>query len=78
MLVFNRIDGEQQRTRYLNVDVTADGKTWNTIYKHDGSLFGGIDGKPLRVRIDHSILALRLRLPGRGYFHLDQVEVYQF
>lgn len=77
VLVFNRIDGEQQRTRYLNVDVTADGKSWNTIYQHDGSLFGGIDGKPLRVRIDRPIKALRLHLPGRGYFHLDQVEVYQ-
>jgi hypothetical protein len=32
---------------------------------------------PLRVRIDQQIKALRLRLPGRGYFHLDQVEVYQ-
>ncbi|WP_395630427.1 discoidin domain-containing protein [Aquidulcibacter sp.] len=77
VLIFNRIDGEQQRTRYLNVDVTSDGKSWNTIYQHDGSLFGGIDGMPLRVRIDQQIKALRLRLPGRGYFHLDQVEVYQ-
>ncbi len=77
VLIFNRIDGELQRTRYLNVEISTDGNSWNTIYQHDGRLFGGIDGNPLRIRIDRLIKALRLRLPGRGYFHLDQVEVYQ-
>jgi len=77
VLVFNRIDGELQRTRFLNVDISLDGKSWHTIYQHDGSLFGGIDGNPLRVTFDGQLKALRLRLPGRGYFHLDQVEVYQ-
>jgi hypothetical protein len=78
IIVFNRIDGEQQRAKSLILETTIDGANWEQAYTHDGSLFGGIDGTPLRISLSQRVQAIRLRINGRGYFHLDQVEVYRW
>ena len=49
------------------------------VYQHDGKPFGGVVGAPLEVRFaDREVTArvVRLRIPGRCSFALDEVEVY--
>ena len=79
VLIFNRCDGSQARALQLMVLLSDDGKTWNKVYQHDGTLFlGHPDKRPLSVGIK-GIKArfLRIQLPGNTYLHLDEVEVYQ-
>lgn len=75
--VFNRLDCCSERARTLQVLVSADGKTWQVAYRHDGSIFGGADGKPLRIPLGNpSARYVRLQLAEENWFHLDEVEVF--
>ncbi len=75
--VFNRLDYNPERVRTLQVLVSSDGAAWRTVYRHDGSVFGGSDGKPLRVYLRGEPARLvRLRLAEKTWFHLDEVEIY--
>jgi formylglycine-generating enzyme required for sulfatase activity len=77
VLVFNR-DGAQERARYLTLQVSLDGRTWQDVYKHDGSLFGGsFDQKPLDIDLqDCSARFVRLQIHDSTWMHLSEVEVY--
>ena len=79
VLIFNRCDGSPTRALQLIVLLSDDGKTWNKVYQHDGTLFlGHPDKKPLSVRLKGvKARFLRIQLPGDTYLHLDEVEVYQ-
>jgi cytochrome c553 len=80
VVVFNRGDGNvEKRAAQLKVLLSDDGKSWKAVYQHDGSVFGGqTDGKPLVVPLRGAKARfVRLQLPGRQYFHLDEVEVYR-
>ena len=63
----------------LKVLLSLDGKTWTELYQHNGSKFlGQPDGKPLAVPAAGAKARLvRVQLPGKQYFHLDEVEVYR-
>ena len=77
LLVYNRTDFAQRAARLI-VLVSSDGKDFRQVYQHDGTEFlGHADGKPLAVALQ-SVTArfIRLQLPGRDYFHLDEVEIY--
>ncbi|HWI58331.1 MAG TPA: discoidin domain-containing protein, partial [Bacillota bacterium] len=78
LLIFNRCDAFAQRSSHLQVFVSADGQHFRAVYQHDGTVFyGASDGKPLSVKLEGvEARFLRLALPGRNYFHLDEVEVY--
>ena len=78
VLVFNRCDAIAARTANLLVLTSDDDRTWQQVFQNPGLVFYGYsDKKPLEVKLS-GIKAryLRLQLPGKSYFHLDEVEVY--
>ncbi len=79
IVVYNRCDsGCAGRTARMQVLLSTDGKNFRQVYQHDGTVFlGKVDGKPLRIALDGQRgRYVRLQLPGRSYFHLDEVEIY--
>lgn len=75
--IFNRLDCCAERARTLQVMLSEDGRQWRTVYRHGGDLFGGRDGKPLKVALrGASARFVRLQLNEANWFHLDEVEVY--
>jgi hypothetical protein len=77
VLVFNR-SGAQERARYLTLQVSPDGRGWQDVYKHDGSLFGGsFDQKPLVIALDDCRgRFVRIQITDSTWMHLSEVEVY--
>ncbi|MDD5390300.1 MAG: discoidin domain-containing protein [Gallionellaceae bacterium] len=74
--IHNRIDSNPERARTLQVMLSDDGRNWRTVYRHNGSIFGGKDGKPLVVSLKgESARYLRIQLNEANWFHLDEVEV---
>lgn len=74
--LYNRLDCCGERARTVQVMLSGDGRAWRTVYRHDGSLFGGQDGKPLVVSLNgETARHVRLRLNEANWFHLDEVEV---
>jgi hypothetical protein len=74
--VFNRLDCCAERTQNLQVLLSDDARSWRTVYRHNGTVFGGKDGKPLVARLSgESARYLRLQLNEANWFHLDEVEV---
>jgi hypothetical protein len=59
--------------------LSGDGKTFKQAYQHDGTPFlGQPDKKPLVVKLDgQKARYVRLQLPGKSYFHLDEVEIHR-
>ena len=74
--LYNRLDCCGERARTVQVMLSGDGRTWRTVYRHDGTLFGGRDGKPLVVPLNgETARHVRLQLNEANWFHLDEVEV---
>ena len=78
VVVFNRLDPVcVERARTLSILLSPDGEEWDLAYTHNGSTFGGVDGRPLVVPLDRSgVRFVRLRLNDYEYLHLDEVEIY--
>ena len=78
IVVFNRIDaGCIARSRSLEILLSSDEVSWRTVYDHAcREPFGGVDGDPLIVSGNFAARYVRMRLKGREYLHLDQVEIY--
>jgi len=80
IVIWNRTNDARatQRARRLVVWLSADGKTWEEIYRHDGAPFHGIKGgKPLTVQASgRAARYMRVGLADNEYFHLDEVEVF--
>jgi hypothetical protein len=81
VVVWNRCDMAERATR-LSALLSDDGATWRKVYTHDGTVFfGATDKKPLVVRLGDGpegarARFVRIQLPGKSYFHLDEVEVF--
>lgn len=77
MVLYNRCDLAERASR-LMILVSDDAENFRQVYQHDGSVFfGDTDKKPLVVRLgDIAARYVRLQLPGKSYFHLDEVEIY--
>ena len=77
IVIYNRCDFVS-RTRIMGLLVSADGKSWRQVYRHDGSDFYGFtDKKPLSIQLTAvEARFVRLQIPPQIYFHLDEVEVY--
>ncbi|MDD5389950.1 MAG: discoidin domain-containing protein [Gallionellaceae bacterium] len=74
--IYNRLDSGKERARTVQLMLSDDGHSWRTVYRHDGSLFGGKDGKPLIVDLNGDPARhVRLQLNETTWFHLDEVEV---
>ncbi|MGI0496387.1 DUF268 domain-containing protein [Arthrospira platensis CENA650] len=76
--IYNRIDSCKQRSSTLNILLSQNALNWQLYYSNDkDNLFGGIDGKPLIVDMEHKVARfVRLQLRENEYFHLDEVEIY--
>ncbi|MCP4376747.1 MAG: discoidin domain-containing protein, partial [bacterium] len=72
----------QLRSKRLVVQLSAEGKAWEVIYRHDGAPFHGVAGgkplgKPLTVQaLGKKARYVRVGLAGTEFFHLDEVEVF--
>lgn len=76
-LLYNRQDCCIERAKTLEVLLSNDGQSWQSVYKHDGSVFGGADGHPLRVELGcQKARFLRVQLRETNYLHLDEVEIF--
>jgi FkbM family methyltransferase len=81
IIVFNRInDGPDiaARAKSLMVSVSLDGYEWSILHRSQ-EVFGGIDGRPLRVPCaNRSLRYVRLQLTALQVLplHLDSVEIY--
>jgi hypothetical protein len=75
--VYNRMDCCGERARSLQVLLSSDGGgTWQTAYRHDGSAFGGNDGRPLVVDLGGKPgRIVRIQLTTNDYLHFDEVEL---
>ncbi|MBN1343686.1 MAG: discoidin domain-containing protein [Phycisphaerae bacterium] len=83
VVVYNRTDNDNaRRARNLRILVADDplATEFREIYRHDGKPFFGVkEKKPLVVELkDEDVRArvVRLQVPGRCSFALDEVEVY--
>lgn len=82
VVVFNRTDGgKAARTQTLQVWIAVDpAGPFTLVYQHNGTPFYGVkENKPLVVSLkDKNVTAriVRLAIPGRCSFALDEVEVY--
>jgi hypothetical protein len=75
--LYNRCDIADRAARIMLL-LSDDGKSFRQVYQHDGTVFYGFtDKKPLVVALHgQEGRYLRLQLPGKSYFHLDEVEIY--
>ncbi len=82
VVIFNRTDsGRAARTGHIRVLVADDAKSpeFKPVYAHNGETFFGVKKKPLVVNLkEKNVTArlVRLHVPGRCSFALDEVEVY--
>ncbi len=83
VVVYNRTDGTSaRRARHLRVLTArdADRRAFREVYRHNGEVFyGAKEGPPLEVELrGENVTAriVRLLVPGRCSFGLDEVEVY--
>jgi len=76
--IYNRMDCCQERASTLNILLSQDALNWELCYSNSKeNLFGGIDGKPLTVNVQHQVARfVRLQLRENEYLHLDEVEIY--
>ncbi|MHC4740589.1 MAG: HzsA-related protein [Planctomycetota bacterium] len=76
--LYNRTELAERNSRII-VLLSDDGKDFEQAYQHDGTtFFGHKDKKPLVVNLSgRAARYIRLQLPGKNYFHLDEVEVYR-
>ncbi len=75
--IYNRCDGFEGRAAGIQVHLSPDGKQYALAFANDGSSFRGHpDKKPLVVSLGgKEARFVRLQLPGKVYFHLDEVEI---
>ncbi|MBL9138109.1 MAG: discoidin domain-containing protein [Verrucomicrobiales bacterium] len=77
VVVWNRPQASERATNLI-LSVSVDGRDWQTVYRHDGSVFVGFtDQRPLRVSLDgRNARFVRVHLPGKTFLHLEEVEVF--
>ncbi len=78
LVIYNRCDTLSERSSHLQILVSDDGRQFRKAYQHDGTVFhGAAGGTPLTVKLENAEARfVRLALPGKTYFHLDEVEIY--
>ncbi len=78
VVLFNRCDSMAERAAHLRVLLSDDGKDFHQAAENDGQTFMGFtDQQPLVLKLAGAQARyVRLTLPGKSYFHLDEVEIY--
>ena len=77
IILYNRTELAQRNSRII-ILLSDDGKNFRKIYQHKGTQFLGFADKiPLTVKLKNAKARfVRLQLPNKSYFHLDEVEIY--
>lgn len=77
IVLYNRCDLAERASKII-VLLSDDAVNFRQVYQHSGTaFFGYTDKNPLVVKLgDAKARYVRLQLPGRSYFHLDEVEIY--
>ncbi|MHC4084092.1 MAG: HzsA-related protein [Planctomycetota bacterium] len=77
IILYNRCDIAERNSRII-VLASDDARNFRQVYQHDGTtFFGYTDNKPLVIELSNTEAHyIRLQLPGKSYFHLDEVEIY--
>ncbi len=82
VVIFNRTDAPPERTAKIQIQVALDPEAseFETVYRHNGEAFLGFkENQPLVVDLGKENVTarvVRLQVPGRCSFALDEVEVY--
>jgi len=77
LVVHNRGDAFGERAAHLRVALAEEAQSFTLVYGHDGTSWGESRQGPLEIPLlGHRARYVQLDLPGRVYFHLDEVEVY--
>lgn len=77
VIVFNRLDAGRSRAYSFVLKLASEGGEFREVHAQGGIPFGGIDGRPARIKLDGAVARyVRIELPHEGYLHLDEVEVY--
>ena len=78
IVLYNRCDGMAGRNAKIIVLLSDDAENFRQAYQHDGSVFyGHSDKRAMSAPLGGAKARyVRLTLPGRSYFHLDEVEIY--
>jgi len=79
VVLYNRCDECAGRNARIIVLLSTDGKRFEPAYQHNGTVFyGKTDGKPMVAELPGTKARyVRLQLPGRNYFHLDEVQLFE-
>ena len=77
VVIWNRCECAERALR-LQIKLSDDGRSWTTVYRHDGRMFYGFsDNKPLTVQLTNQPARfVRIQLAGNDFLHLDEVEVF--
>lgn len=82
VVVYNRGDSRPERTARIQLQVAAETNSspFETVYQHNGEpFFGAGENRPLVVDLSGKNVTariVRLQVPGRCSFALDEIEVY--
>ncbi len=76
IILYNRCDLAERNSRIM-VLASDDAKNFRQVYQHNGTTFFGYRAKkPLVIELSVTEARyIRLQLPGKSYFHLDEVEI---
>lgn len=75
VIVFNRLGRTASRAHPLQCETSDDGRDWQ-VRQTSTAVFGGADGRPLRIAMPGTdARMIRLRVLRRSCLHLDAVEV---
>ena len=79
LVLYNRCDLPERTSRII-VLLSTNGRNFEQVYQHNGmAFFGYTDKKPLVIKLKNAQTRyVRLQLPQKSYFHLDEVEIYVF
>ena len=77
IVLYNRCDFAERNSRIILL-LSNDGRSFKQAYQHNGTTFFGFtDKKPLTIELNNTRARyVRLQLPHKSYFHLDEVEIY--
>jgi hypothetical protein len=78
MVIYNRYGPLAARNGRMRMLISNDTESWRQVWQNDGTAFNtSADDPPLEVTFDDlTARFVRLQLPTKDYFHLDEVQIY--
>lgn len=76
VVLHNRGDAFQDRANRLTLSVSIDGKSFEQVFQNAGKSFGTGEAALTIPCAGKEARTLRLQLPGKTYFHLNEVQIF--